>query len=176
MAVLHVNTEARSKALRYLELAPYFFKGLADRGTFMDMMASGWAQPCVLAVGWHADLIDFPQHFHIERPAFFAKAIRLEMTLDLTFNIWAPGRAIPWLKDILQTFPALKHLVLVFNGSFWEIPGLIPKDYDHIPCTKDLPKNEYYFLRYPESTVKLWISRVHSGDRGALEPGLIEAW
>lgn len=126
MAILHVNTEAHSDALRYIEMVTPndfpFIKGVEDMMARLGLPYTGpeeryWEHSCLLAINWHIDLV------HFERPlvdvgqhaAFCDKITRLAVNLD---PFECQLSSTKWSMDILERFPALEHLTLLFNGSW----------------------------------------------------------
>ncbi|RYC61495.1 hypothetical protein CHU98_g4704 [Xylaria longipes] len=142
---------------------------------FHNIVLAQRPQPRLLAVDWYMDLIYLPWYpgLDVKRAAPFDKITRLAINLDQIGIFIRPPQMdkTTWTKKLLQTFPALEHLTIVFDGEFYAAHSEM-RDYDYISCLKDIAKNEYYFSPSPKKTIDEWVLRVCSKgsmDRGALE-------
>ncbi|KAI1123037.1 hypothetical protein F5Y10DRAFT_270478 [Nemania abortiva] len=170
MAILHVNSEARSEALRYLELIrrldfPILMMPREDAGS--PIADTGTTRhPRALAMDWDNDLIHLLYYpmLVIKQTALLNRITRLAVKLDPYYHPFP--RFDPrshwdendWAKNLLEDFSNLEHLTIVHEGHFsevyWELGG-----YGYVSCLEEITKNEYYFS--PKDSIEEWMRQAY---------------
>ncbi|KAJ2997265.1 hypothetical protein NUW58_g697 [Xylaria curta] len=179
MAILHVNSEARSEALRRLDLISThqfpFFMNHSEHKRFHHGGEAQRPQPRFLAVDWQEDLMHIPWYpdLDVKHAAPFDKVTRLAINAgrDVGYVMAEKISKRTWVRKLLETFTVLEHLTIVFDGNFYDAPSEM-RDYDYISCVKDIPKDKYYFSPSPKKTVDDWLLCVLS--KGSMDPRALD--
>ncbi|KAI1317301.1 hypothetical protein F5Y16DRAFT_419797 [Xylariaceae sp. FL0255] len=153
---------------------PFF---LSRREHYAAHSAAGPRRPTprLLAVDWKQDLFRLPWYpgFEVTRVFPLQKITRLAINLDDSACY-----KFSCTKDLLDTFPAMEHLTIVFDGNFREACREL-HGYDVITPIRYIAKNAYYFSPSPQKTADEFLLRVYSRgsmDRTMMEGCFWESW
>ncbi|KAI0151818.1 hypothetical protein GGR57DRAFT_173324 [Xylariaceae sp. FL1272] len=123
LAILSVNKEARSKALKQYDLVPFAslppLRPDHARFSLVAQNACPWA---VLAIDWRDDIFNWATCRYRHEQSFFeqakvlGRARHFALSQDLFYR--HPLAKDELVRKILQLFPSLKRLIITYNASF----------------------------------------------------------